>query len=1056
MVPNTLTLCSLMTLLLLPMLATAQTGKTVDFDREVRPILAENCFACHGFDANKRQAGLRLDTQEGANLKLPSGNIAVVSGNLKTSALVQRITAFGPLHMPPRNTGKALTNKQIETLRRWVAQGGKYAQHWAFVLPKRPALPKVKRAGWGRTPIDSFLLARMEQEGLSPSPEADRRTLLRRLSFDLTGLPPTLAEMDAFLADKAPNAYEKQVDRLLASPHYGEKMAVKWLDLARYADTHGYHIDSQRDMWRWRDWVIAAYNRNMPYNQFTIEQIAGDLLPNPTLDQKIATGFNRNHPINYEGGAIPEEYQAAYVFDRVDTTATAFLGLTMRCAQCHDHKYDPLTQKDFYRFFAFFNTISENGLDGMTGNAAPFIKSPLPEQQKQLEEYRQKVASVEQATKTRAAEAASDAATWQKTALASLSDDATLKSGLAGHFAFEETDGAKVQSLPSGQPLGAIHGKAARAAGHSGNALQLDGSNYVEVGNAFGFDRTSKFSYGAWVYPAADENMAVLSRMEDTADTRGYDLFLSDRRVFVHLIHKWESDAIRVNTKAQIELNKWTHLFVTYDGSGKAKGIKVYINGKPADLDTTHDSLKDTIRSEKPFVIGRRNPSAPFKGRIDELRVYDRELAPAEVAQLVGVETLRPLLLLPEEKRTPEQKEAITRYYLENRDEPYRRLAAELTEWRKKTDDLDKSIPTTMIMQEMEKPRETHILVRGQYDHPGEKVTAALPAVFNAALPEPKVNRMTLAKWLVDPANPLTARVAVNRMWQTLFGTGIVKTAENFGTQGEPPSHPELLDWLATEFIRTGWDMKGLIRLIVTSAAYRQSSKVTPTLLERDPENRLLARAPRFRLPAEVVRDQALAVSGLLVEKLGGPSVKPYHPAGLWEEMAFGGGFSAQTYVQDHGENLYRRTMYTFWKRTCPPPSLQTFDAPEREFCVVRRSVTNTPMQALVLMNDPTYVEASRKLAERIMTEGGFYPGERIKFAYLLAMSRPPKPAEAKLLEGLYEAQVVKFRKDKAAAEKLLSVGESPRNPKLNTAELAAWSAVASVLLNLDETITKT
>ena len=1006
---------------------------------------------------NQRQAKLRLDTAEGAEGAggaLASGGHAVVAGKPEASALMQRVLAGGALHMPPASTGKKLTSAQIAVLKQWIAQGGKYDAHWSFVPPQRPALPAVRNAAWARNPIDRFILARLDREGLKPSPEADRATLIRRLSFDLTGLPPTPAEVDAFVKDTNKDAYEKVVDRLLANPHYGERMAVSWLDLARYADTHGFHIDSQRDMWRWREWVIAAYNTNLSYDQFVVQQLGGDLLPNATLDQRIASGFNRNHPIDFEGGAIPEEYATAYIVDRIDTTATAFMGLTMRCAQCHDHKYDPITQKDYYRFFALFHNITEQGLDGQSGNAVPFIKAPDAAQQAQLAAADQKLAAAQQALKSRSAEAQPALAAWIKTVTATPDVMSPVTNGLAAYYRLNEGQGAELHDTTGTIPAVLVTGKPTWSPGRFGPVLALDGNTTADLGNKIGFERSEKFSYGAWVNPASNEGMTVLSRMDDTHGFRGFDLYMGEGKVYVHLIHDWEKNAIRVNTKQPIPLNKWTHLFMTYDGSSKAKGITLYVNGKPAELDITHDALTNSIQATVPLRIGRRNTAAPFKGMIEAIRIYRRQVSADEVRQIADYDTLRQILATPDEKRTPEQRTQLTTYYLTTQDEPYRHLSADVAAAQSARDMIDKSIPTTMVMQEMDKPRDTFILQRGQYDKPGEKVTAGTPD-FLPPLPAGPVNRLTMARWLVDPSHPLTARVAVNRYWQMIFGTGLVKTAEDFGTQGERPSHPELLDWLATEYIRTGWDTKAMLRLIVTSATYRQSSKVSLALKERDPENRLLARGARFRLQAEFVRDQALAISGLLVDKIGGPSVHPYQPAGLWEEMAFGGGFSAQSYVQDHGESLYRRGMYTFWKRTCPPPSLQAFDAPEREFCLVRRSVTNTPLQALTLMNDPTYVEASRKFAERIMKEGGATPEQRIAFAYRIAMGRSAKPAEVETMLGLFNQQAVVFRLNPPGAMKLLSVGESPRDTALDTAELAAWTTVASVLLNLDETITK-
>jgi hypothetical protein len=1073
-------------------------AKKIDFDRDVRPILSENCFKCHGFDEKARAASLRLDTQEGAWKK------AIVSGKPALSPLIQRVTAKNDaIKMPPVTSGKVLKPAQIETLRQWIAQGGRYEKHWSFMPPVRPEIPGVRSGGvaewqsggvrlasfdakatlhsgaptrnsatralphtgapwkWCKNPIDNFILDRLTHEGMKPSMEADRKTLIRRVTFDLTGLPPTPSEVDAFVADTSPRAYEKLVDHLLASPRFGERMAVQWLDLSRYADTHGYHIDSGRQMWRWRDWVIDAYNRNMPYDQFVTEQLAGDLLPNPTLSQKIATGFNRNHPINFEGGAIPEDYHAAYIFDRIDTTATTFLGLTLRCGQCHDHKYDPFSQKDYYSLYAFFNNVPEEGLDGQNGNAKPFIKAPTPEQETELVSLNKKVGELDGALKARTAGAASAVAAWEKSALAAVNATPVLNEGLAAHFNLNETAGYRAKDASGKTPEATVRGAAVWAPGKFGNALKFDGSTFVDGGSACGFDWKDKFSYGAWVNPASNDAMVVLSRMDNANGIRGYDLYLGDGRIFIHLINAWEGNAIRVNTKAQVPANQWSHVFATYDGSGKAAGLKVYINGKPAEVDVTHDKLSGTIKTDKPLHIGNRDGAAPFKGLIDEVRLYSRELSAADVSQLAGLESIRNILTIESDKRSDQQKQELTRYYLENNDEEYRKLAAEQKDWTKKRDDFDRAIPTTMVMEEMPKPRETRLLIRGQYDKFGDVVPPGVPSILAEMPKDAAANRLGLAKWLVSGNHPLTARVAVNRYWQLIFGTGLVKTVEDFGTQGERPSHPELLDWLAVEFAQGGnvnrpWDVKGLIRLMVTSATYRQSSAETPVQRAKDPENRLLSRAPRFRLPAELVRDQALYLSGLLVPKIGGPSVKPYHPKGLWEDLAFGGGFSEQAYVQGHGEDLYRRSMYTFWKRTCPPPSLQTFDAPEREFCMVRRSVTNTPLQALVLMNDPTYVEAARKFAERILNEAPATELQvRLDYAYRWALSRCARPKEMQLLTDLYKRQLAAYKADPKATAKLLSVGESPRDPKLDSAELAAWTTVVSTILNLDETITK-
>ena len=1027
----------------------------LDYDTDIRPILSENCFKCHGFDEKQRIAGLRLDTSDGARKQLAGGAAAIVSGDLKKSELIARICDSGASKMPPAGSGKVLTASQVALLKRWVKEGAVYASHWAFVSPKRPAVPVVKKTSWVRNSIDAFVLARLERAHITPSPEADRSTLLRRLSIDLTGLPPSLQEQREFLTDKSPNAYDKAVDRLLASPHYGERMALTWLDLARYADTHGYHIDSGRDMWPWRNWVVEAYNRNLPYDQFVVQQLAGDLLPNATLDQRIATGFNRNHPIDFEGGAIPEEYAAAYIFDRIDTTATAFMGLTMRCGQCHDHKYDPITQKDYYRFFAFFHNVPENGLDGQTGNAVPFIKAPTPEQQVQLTSLTSKVSTLDASLKQRATELTLLQLAWEKQATLNLAGLHDVTEGIAARFRMDEGTGADI--IDQTGKLARVHfeGAPAWGAGQSGPALKLDGATSAAIPAGLTFERNQGFSYGAWVYPTSADSGTVISHMDDATGIRGWDLFLQNGTVYAHFIHEWEKNAIRVNTKDPVPLNKWSHLFVTYEGTSKAAGIHIFVNGKSVELMRTHDTLTDSIVVSTPAHIGKRNPAAPFKGMLQDLRVYNRALTAAEVDNIVSMGPIREALAVVAEKRSPAQREALAKYYRENVDEAYRKIASELNSAQAEKSTLDASIPTTMVMEEMPKPRDTFILVRGQYDKPSDKVTPGTPAFLPPIPAGIAPNRLALARWLVAPDHPLTARVAVNRLWQQVFGTGIVKSSENFGLQGDRPSNPELLDWLATEFMRTGWDQKKMIRLIVTSSTYRQISKTTKEMQETDPENRLLARAPRYRMPAEFVRDQALAVSGLLVEKIGGPSVKPYQPAGLWEELAFGGGFSQQKYVQDHGENLYRRSMYTFWKRTCPPAMLQTFDAPEREFCIVKRSVTDTPLQALALMNDTTYVEAARKMAERVIREAGMSPRARLEMAFRLTMSRAPSDAEATLLTTTLASQINRYRKDPASAQKLVTVGEATADPHLDKVELAAWTEICSMILNLDEAITR-
>lgn len=1085
--------------------AADSAARTVDFDREVRPILADKCFACHGPDEKQRMANLRLDVTEG--LFTDRGGYRIITpGDSAHSKLYLKISSSDPaFRMPPVFANRTLTAQQIETIKEWIDQGAKWERHWAWIAPKRPAVPEVQHKSWPRNPIDNFVLASLEREGLKPSPEADRATLLRRVSFDLTGLPPTPAELGSFLADKSPDAYEKRVDQLLASPHYGERMAVPWLDLARYADTHGYHIDSLREMWPWRDGVIAAFNRNEPYDQFTVEQLAGDLLPNATVEQKIASGFNRNHEINFEGGAIPAEYHVEYVVDRASTTATTWLGLTMGCARCHDHKFDPIKQRDFYRFFAFFNTVPERGLDGTQGNADPVLPLPSPEQQRQLNALNAQIASTLAALPEK--QIVAEENQWRPGRLNTLPEPSG--EGLTAWYEFE---GNLKDSSGHGRDAKAQRGDVVygdsvvrQGAGFTGETEVDFGSDAARAGD---FDRNQAFALAVWLSPDGSKPLDVVEKRDASPNWSGYevtlddaafsDVFERDFRVHVRLANRWPDNAIDVETRDRVvgastfdtlNFTGLQHLVVNYDGSGHAAGVTMYLDGKALPTVTVKDHLSGSIRTPAPLSIGNKSLGPPFKGQIDDFRIYSRMLS-ADDARVLAVETpARALLadldgkpateiesLQPEKPpaeadigeldkaETPEMRAAnqlkdherrLSEYYLSvAASEKDRELYAQLKSLREQKAKLQKVIPTTMVMAEMKKPRDTFILGRGQYDNPGEKVTPGVPAFLPPLPAGSPLNRLTLARWIVDPANPLTARVAVNHFWQQNFGIGLVKTSEDFGAQGEPPANPELLDWLATEFVRTGWNVKAMERLIVTSATYRQSSKVSPELEERDPDNRLLARGPRFRLSAEEIRDNALAVSGLLNPKIGGPSVYPYQPKGVWEDMAYGEGFTAQAYHQSPGADVYRRGMYTIWKRTAPPPELTTFDAPDREKCTARRLPTNTPLQALELMNDPTYVEASRALAQRAMLEAGRGASKRIDFMFRLATARDPRPQERAVLAGLARDETAAYRQDRAAALKLLSVGASRCNPKINPSELAAWTTVASAILNLDETIT--
>jgi len=1022
----------------------------VDYNRDIRPILTSKCFKCHGPDERARKAGLRLDIREHATRASGLGGTAIVPGKPAESELVKRIgSADDNFMMPPPASNKKLTAAEKGLLKKWIEQGAEYQPHWSIIPPKRPTLPEVKNASWPRNSIDYFILARLEAEGLRPSPEANRATLIRRVTFDLTGLPPTPAEVDAFLADTSSDAYEKLVDRLLASSRYGERMAIEWLDAARFADTHGYHIDSGRDMSRWREWVIDSFNSNLPFDQFTIEQLAGDLLPGATVEQKIASGFNRNHMINFEGGAIPEEYHNAYIVDRVNTTGTVWLGLTIGCAQCHEHKYDPITQKEYYQLYAFFHNVPENGLDGRAGNAAPLLKIPTAAQQQSLDRLAASIKEIETRVNGPMPETDAAQAEWEKSAAAPTKTEWTV------------LDPSELKSQGAA------------------TLTKLDDKSILVSGDN---PATERYTLEVDTGVSAITAIRVEALPDDSLIAKGPgrsvngNIVLTDVRVAAG-VPGVDPTAIKLKSASA-------------DFSQKDFPVANAIDDKPDTGWAIHPEVGKAhaavFEAENPIVVAKGDPSndsiwktrlvvtLDFQSKFSQhqfgrFRVsvtnstdpHESKKTPAKLQEILAVES---------EKRTDQQRAELRNFYRSNFSAEFKQLNEQLANLRKEQTDIEKKIPTTMVMQEMDKPRDTFMLIRGQYDKKGDQVTAAVPASFGRLPGNAPANRLGLAQWLVDPAQPLTARVIVNRYWQTYFGTGLVKTAEDFGSQGEWPSHPELLDWLATEFMQPSsmvqqfngstaqrWDIKHLQRLIVTSATYRQSSAVTPALVAKDPENRLLARGPRLRLQVEFIRDQALAISGLLNGEIGGHSVSPYQPPGIWEELASrqdGKNWTAQEYVQSHGKDLYRRTMYTFIKRTAPPPSLVTFDAPDRETCTVRRSRTNTPLQALILMNDPTYVEASRKLAERLMKEAATRD-DRIVLAFRLATARPPSLDELSLLRRLFDQQLAVYRANPQAASKLLVVGESPPDEKLDAAELAAWTMVANVILNLDETVTK-
>ena len=1029
--------------------------RKVDFRWDVLPILSDACFKCHGPDEPKREAKLRLDTKESL-FRTHEGVTVVRPGKPGDSALVQRIISKDPEKvMPPRNAVRQLTPEEISTLQRWVSEGAPWAGHWAFAPIGKPVPPSG--GGKGGPAIDAFVIDRLKREQWTLSPEADRERLLRRVTLDLTGLPPTPEERKAFLADTSADAYERVVDRLLASPRYGERMAADWMDIARFADTHGYQLDRTRAMWAWRDWVIQAFNRNMRFDQFVTEQLAGDLLPTATKSQRLATAFNRLHNQNEEGGIVEEEYRQAYVADRVITFGTAFLGLTLDCARCHDHKYDPITQKDFYSLASFFQNIDEAGQISYKGFAdsmpVPTLLLTTDEQDRQLEALQRKTEAAERnlaAVKEGAAGAFSD---W----LAHRGPLPPVSQGLIAGFTFDEMkDDAVANSVASGPPGIAVESPRLKA-DRGGKVVEFSGENGFKFPGVGHFHRTDSFSLAIRVHPPAVHapRAVVLHRSKAATDagSRGYEILLENGRVAFGLHYLWPGASIKVVSKTSIAPNAWTHLAVTYDGSSRALGARVYIDGKRVPVEVVRDGLYKDVTydgTEPDLAIGYRFRDNGFiGGRVDDLSVYDRELTALEVDAVSGGERFARAWEKGATEWNAEEQEDMRAYFLSVVYQPAREAQRELKRLREEQNRLVMSVPEAMVMQEMPQPRKAHVLVRGAYDAPGEEVTAATPAALPPMAADLPRNRLGLARWLVSADNPLMARVTVNRLWQMMFGNGLVETSDNFGLQGAQPTHPDLLDWLAHDFMSTGWDVKRALRQMALSATYRQSSIGTPERIARDPHNHLLARGPSRRLTSEMLRDQALAVSGLLVEKIGGPSVKPYQPPGLWEEIAMG----KPVYDQGKGEDLHRRSLYTFWKRTVPPPAMILFDAAERNVCTVKRQSTSTPLQALALLNDVQWIEAARFIGERMLREGGRGLRSQLAWVFPLVTGRHAGERELTVLTQMYEEQSKLFAGDPSSAERLLNMGDARGDATLPVTDRAAATVIAQALLNFDETL---
>ena len=1036
--------------------AWAQGQEKLEYNRDIRPILADNCFACHGPDSAARKADLRLDQREAA---VEYG--AIEPGKPDNSALVARVFAASAEEvMPPPATKKTLTAKQKETLKRWVSEGAEYQPHWSFIPPQRPALPAIKNKAWPRNAIDHFVLARLEAAGLSPAPEADRRTLVRRLSLDLTGLPPSPSVVEAFVSDESPHAYETLVDQLMHSKHWGEHRGRYWLDAARYADTHGIHFDNYREMWSYRDWVIGALNRNLPFDQFTIEQLAGDLLPNATLDQQIASGFNRCNITTNEGGIIDEEYAVLYARDRTETTSQVWMGLTTGCAVCHDHKFDPITTHDFYSLAAFFNNTTQAVRDGNVKDTPPILVVPAVADRPRWEQLQNEMTVVQTKLEQRKTAARGEFEQWLAHVKVEELSAYVPQEGLALRVPLSEGKGNAVRVVEGSEEREITRDTniawTAPAKQRSGLSLQTE--PVIEFAEAGDFEADEGFTVSAWLrLGRRGQTGAIVARMDNGSSHRGWDLWLEGDRVGMHIVHAWPADALKVVSQKPLQPNQWTHVSVTYDGSKKAAGVKVYYDGQIQPVTTAADKLQSTVRTEVPLKIGQRSSGDRLTlMSLSDLRLYDRTLSPQQAEQLARIDQLEDIFAKEAEKRTPEEQAKAFEWWLTTLDEPSRELDARLKSLGDEQAQIKSRGTIAHVMNEKSEEAMAYILFRGEYDKRRESVKAEVPKAlpdFPSSAPR---NRLGLAKWLLAPEHPLTARVTVNRFWQELYGTGLVRTAGDFGISGELPSHPELLDWMAVEFRESGWDVKKFFKLLVTSATYRQAAVISPEKSEKDPQNVLLSRGPRFRMDGEMIRDYALSASGLLVPKVGGPSVKPYQPEGVWEAVAMIGS-NTRDYKRDSGEGLYRRSMYTFWKRSAPPASMDIFNAPSRETCAVRRERTNTPLQALVTLNDVQFVEAARHLAQSVLSA----PAEedqtesRLNAMAVRLLARPFRSAELSVVKESLNALMSHYKEHPDDAKQLITVGESKPDPAIDSSTLAAWTMLANELMNLDEVLCK-
>ena len=1034
---------------------------SIDYNLDVKPILSDKCFKCHGPDKAKQKAGLRLDMPESAFAPLPEspGKFAIVPKNLQKSELYKRILSKDPeLMMPDPKSNLQLTAREKAVLIKWIEQGAVYQPHWAFVKPFSRPVPDVKGAVLNN-PIDNFIVSRIQKEGWQQSPIVNKELLLRRLSLDLVGLPPSIEEIDSFVNDHSPNAYEKQVDRLLNSPHYGERMASPWLDLARFADSHGYTVDRLRDMSPYRDWVINAFNSNMSYKDFIHYQLAGDLMPSPTKDMLIATAFNRNHQQNMEGGIIEKEFQTEYVVDRTNTFGDAFMGISVGCARCHDHKYDPFSQENYYQLFSFFNNVREAGQISWNDDPpTPTILLTPPEKEKTIA-YLNSLVQEKEKSLVHAQQSADEG--FQKWLSAEqykkLIDQKIPRDGLLGYYNFEDSLKDVIHPERSGvmkQDGNLITEGPKLEKYEKGQYLSLDGDKYLDLKTVGVFRKGEAFSVGMWVnIPASMKDGVIFhkSNAERLYNYKGYNLSMVDGKLEFTLAHTAPSNAITKRLTTDIPTNQWIQITMTYDGSSKVAGLNLYINGSLAETETVIDQLyKDIIffeKDEPALQIGAWYRGIGFKGgKVDDILIYNRVLTNYELEVLANQNSWQSICNKKPAELNASDLSTLKAYYISCIDPNILQAQSQLTNQRNILSDSTEKIPELMVMQEMPKPKKTFLLKRGQYDAPGKEVfpgTAEKIFPFSDRLPK---NRYGLALWLTDENNPLTARVAVNHLWQNIFGTGLVKTSEDFGNQGEMPSHPALLDWLAIEFMHSGWDVKKMVKLMVMSATYQQDSKPNEEMKERDPENRLLARGPSNRLTAEMIRDNALFASGLLNPKIGGKSIYPYQPDGLWD-------INGMDYVADSSNQVYRRSLYVVVKRSVPNPTLAYFDASSRSSCIVRRQKTNTPLQALVTLNDPTFVEASKVLGEQMAAQVDLVQAIQTTFRKLTG--RTATAREIDLLVELQKAEYSKFKENPKRAKGWLKAGLYELDKTKDLPMIAANAVVANTILNSDATLNK-